>query len=497
MSDTTSGVARGHMRVRQLVLAVVVVLIGVVGVVLDSRFAPETDEPVVASSDKPAIPIVADGSESASTWFCPGVPGNDGTITSALVLANSSTEDVAANITHLGTGVEPVVQSAVVPALASLEVEATGGLSSPFVSSIVEILGASGAVEQVINHPAGRSVATCTSRTSNEWYFADGFTAADSIERIVITNPFSDASVVNVTFSTKDSEREPANLQGLVIAPRSVLALSMADEGARNEPVLAVSVRAKSGNVVVSRSQHYLGQGRLGYVMNLGAMADATEWWFAAGEKLDGSTEQLVIYNPWEIDRQLNVVFLPPDPNVVIEPIVVGAPAGRVTLIDTAQLPGLPAGRYGINVSVLDDLSRDPRGVIVEQVITRRVGDRVATSIVLGTPGTALSATWVVPSGVSPGLDDALVVLNSTPVDANVSLEQVGPAGLVPITDLESIVIPAGSLAVIAVPVSLPQAQVVVRSDQPIVVQRMLTRGGELVGRTTALALPMLTTATR
>jgi hypothetical protein len=120
----------------------------------------------------------------------------------------------------------------------------------------------------------------------------------------------------------------------------------------------------------------------------------------------------------------------------------------------------------------------------------------VATSIVLGTPGIVLSTTWVAPSGLSPGLEDAVIVLNATPDDSTVSLEQVGPAGLVPITGLESILIPAGSLVVIAVPASLPQAQVVVRSDQPIVVQRMLTRGGELVGRTTALALPMVETAT-
>jgi hypothetical protein len=492
MNDATGTTVREHMRVRHLVLAAVAVLSGAAVVVLDARLAPGEEQVPVQGSMRSAIPYVANRESSASTWFCPGVPANDGSITSVLVLANSGTEDLAANITHLGTGVEPVVQSAVVPALATLEVEATGGLSSSFVSTTVEILGAGGLVEQVINHPAGRSIATCTGRTSDAWYFADGFTAADSIERIVITNPFSDASVVNVTFSTQDSEREPANLQGLVIAPRSVLSLSMAEQGARNEPVLAVSVRAKSGNVVAARSQHYLGQGRLGYVMNLGAMADATQWWFAGGERIEGSVEQLVIYNPWEVDRQLSVVFLPPEPNVVIDSIVVAVPAGRVATIDTSRLPGLPAGRYGINVSVLDDLSRDRRGVVVEQVITRRVGDKVATSIVLGTPGEALSNIWIAPFGLSPGLDDGLIVLNSTPVDARLSIEQVGPAGLVPIMDLESIVIPPGSLVVVAIPPSLPQAQVVVRSDQPIVVQRMLARGGELVGRTTALALPVL-----
>lgn len=485
------GIAREHMRVRQIVVALATVALAATLVIIDSRISTSPAESVVASG-RVAIPSLTSTESVASTWFCPGVPGNDGTISSSLVLANSGAQDISATVTHLGTAVESATQSVVIPALASLEVEATGGVVSPFVATIVEILGASGSVEQVINHPAGRSVVTCTTNTADEWYFADGFTAADSLENIVISNPFSDASVVNITFTTKDSMREPGNLQGLVVAPRSVLSISLAEQGARNEPVLAVSVRAKSGNVVVGRSQHYLGQGRLGYVMNLGSMGDATEWWFADGERIEGSTEQLVIYNPWDVDRQLNVVFLPSDPAVVIDPLVITAPAGRVTLIDTAQLPNLPAGRYGINVSVLDDLSRDDRGVVVEQVITRRVGDKVGTSVVLGTPGAALSTVWVAPAGVTPGLEDGLVVLNTTPSEASLVIEQVGPAGLVPITGLESIVIGSGSLAVIAIPPSLSSAQVVVRADQPIVVQRMLSRGGELVGRTTALAMPVL-----
>ena len=484
-------ITREHMRVRQVIVALVMVVVAAALVIVDARVTPAPDA-APATRSNVAIPFVSATESVASTWFCPGVPGNDGTISSLLVLANSGAQDMSATVTHLGSAVEPVTQSVVIPALASLEVEATGGVSSPFVATIVEILGSTGSVEQVINHPAGRSVVTCTTNTADEWFFADGFTAADSLENIVISNPFSDASVVNVTFTTKDSMREPGNLQGLVVAPRSVLSISLADQGARNEPVLAVSVRAKSGNVVVGRSQHYLGQGRLGYVMNLGSMGDATEWWFADGEKIEGSTEQLVVYNPWDVDRQLNVVFLPTDGATVIEPLVISAPAGRVTLIDTAQLPSLPAGRYGINVSVLDDLSRDGRGVVVEQVITRRVGDKVGTSVVLGTPGTALSNVWVAPSGVTPGLEDGLVVLNTTPSEASLFVEQVGPAGLVPVPGLESIVIAPGSLAVVAIPPSLSMAQVVVRSDQPVVVQRMLSRGGELVGRTTALAMPVL-----
>jgi hypothetical protein len=153
-------------------------------------------------------------------------------------------------------------------------------------------------------------------------------------------------------------------------------------------------------------------------------------------------------------------------------------------------LPTLPAGRYGINVSVIDNLTGAAAGIVVEQVITRRQGNTVGTSIVLGTPSAALSSVWSAPSGFTPGLPDSLVLLNTTPDEATVSIEQVGPAGAVPIAGFESIRLPAAGTVVIATPPGLPQAEFIVRSTEPIVVQRMLTRGADLVGRTTALALP-------
>lgn len=426
---------------------------------------------------------------AASTWFCPGVPGNDGSIAGSLVLANRGEEDIAATITHFGQGVAPLETTVALPARSRITVDADGGLQSPFVSSIVEIFGAKGSVEQFIDHPAGDATTTCADRTAAEWYFADGFTAADSIETIVLSNPFSDASVVDVSFVTKESGREPQNLQGLVVAPRSVLTLQMGDQGARNEPVLAVAVRATSGRIVAARSQHYLGQGRLGYVMNLGSMGTAGEWWFADGEKGDGIGEQLVIFNPADVDQQVSVVFVNgADP--AIEPLVVSAPAGRVTVVDTGLLPTLPPGRYGINVSVIDDLSGSAAGVVVEQVINRREGNSVGTSVVLGAPRSALSTVWSAPGGFTSGLPDSLVILNTTPDEATVSIEQVGPAGAVPIAGFESIVVPAAGIAVIATPPGLPQAEFIVRASEPVVVQRMLTRGDSLVGRTTALALP-------
>ena len=94
-------------------------------VVLDRRPADDTAiddvtggvaliDPGSTGSGGATIPMIAvdDAADrsafAASTWFCPGVPANDGSISGALVLGNRGEEDVAATITHFGSGVEPI-----------------------------------------------------------------------------------------------------------------------------------------------------------------------------------------------------------------------------------------------------------------------------------------------------------------------------------------------------------------------------------------------------
>jgi hypothetical protein len=265
----------------------------------------------------------------------------------------------------------------------------------------------------------------------------------------------------------------------------------MADEGARNEPVVAVEVHASAGKLVVGRSQHYLGDGRLGYTMTLGASGASSEWWFAAGEKLDGNTEQLVILNPDRNDATLSVIFVNGEnPDAQIEPAILTAPAGRVTLFDTGALPNLPSGRYGIIVSTIGEPGAMAPGVVIEQVVNRRVGNTVGTSVVLGAPMGATSTVWVAPSGVSSGIDDAMLILNATPVEGTFTVSQIGPAGEVAIAGLESVLLPASGLISIPVPAGIPSGEIVVRSTIPVVVQRMLLRGHDLTGRSAVLALP-------
>ena len=479
---------RTHLSVRQLIVFVLSLLM-VGAMVLTNQRDNSVVESMVAPS--PVMPFVSVDQRISTSWFCPGVPGNDGTISGSIIISNPSDADFNATVTRLGVGVSPVVTAVTVAARSQATVNVKEGIESPFISTIVEILGGVGTAEQFINHPAGNSVAQCANEPATDWYFADGFTGADSLDHIVLTNPYSDSTVVDVSFVTTESTREPSRLHGFVIPPRSVVALNMADEGARNEPVVAIEVHASAGKLVVGRSQHYLGDGRLGYTMALGASGLSSEWWFADGEKMDGSTEQLVILNPTRNDATLSVMFVNGvNPDTQSEPASVVAPAGRVTLFDTSTLPNVPNGRYGIIVSTVGEPGVEAPGIVVEQVINRREGNTVGTSVVLGAPMGAMSTVWIAPSGVSSGIDDAMVVLNATPVEGTVSISQIGPAGEVAIAGLESVLLPASGLVSIPVPAGMSNGEIVIRASLPVVVQRMLLRGHELIGRSAVLALP-------
>lgn len=458
----------------------------------------ETSNANGATNGLLAVPIIGAESRLTTSWYCPGVPSNDLGITGEIVVSNSSDSDISGTITFFSDIQLPVLRAISVPALSSISVDAIAGSDSTFVSAMVEINGGIGSVEQLIFHPAGDSVALCANSPASEWFFADGFTGADSIEQIVLTNPYSDSTVVDISFVTLETKREPANLQGFVLLPQSVTILAMAEQGARNEKVVAVSVRASSGRLVAGRSQHYLGQGRLGYSMSLGASLTSAQWWFPDGEKDPNISEQLVIFNPGETDRTLSVVFITSgQATSSLEPATITAPAGRVVTLNTASLPSLPSGRYGILVATVEvptDLGAfgSPDQIVVEQVINRSDGNTVGTSVVLGMPATAASTTWVAVSGTTAGLEDTIVVLNTTSNEATISVQSVGPAGAVALSGLEAVALPESGFVLITVPIGLPSGELIFRATSPVIVQRLLSRGHELVGRSAVMALPVV-----
>lgn len=470
-------------------LAGLVVAVALAGLGISARDEPVVIDPTFASLGNPTMPFVPSGSFITSSWFCPGVPAGESGLGGSLQVTNPSDAPIAGRITAYTTdpGV-PAVDEPIIVAPRSTSTVDLDALqpTGTFVSALVEIDGGGGFVEQTAEHPAGNAVSPCANAASSNWWFADGFTVDDSTERLVLTNPYPDAAIVDIRFVTADGIRRPSRLQGYPVPGRSVQVVTLGELGARDEPILAAQVSATRGRVVVGRAQHYVGGGRLGFTMSLGAPSLNSQYYFADGETGDGIQESYAIYNPTDAEVTVYAVFLglPATPDFTNDTEVV-VPKGGVVILDTADVPNLPAGRHGAVFSTFAAES-----IVVERVITRPAGDSVATSVVMGSPPNLASTRWSAAVGSDLAIEDALVVLNVDSVDTTVTVSALGPGGLVPVPGLENIPLPAAGL--ITVPFTDPSMlgkSFVVESGQRVFVERLLPRSAELRGRSGSFPL--------
>ena len=479
---------------RRSIPALIVLLVGFAALMVAGRGGSAAPAPVFSSPAGTWMPAVTDTDALTGSWFCPGVPasGEDG-VGGEVVISNRDSEQLLGRFTILtpdGVGTE---QGFKVDPWAQTTVDVDAFVSASFASVIVEIDGGRGIVEQRAVHPAGNSVAACSNDTSSEWYFADGFTVDGSVETLILTNPYDDAAVVDLGFATEAGDATPSAFQGFTILPKSVKTIRIAELGARDEPVIAVRVEAVSGRIVVGRAQHYVGGGRLGYDISLAAPALRDQFWFADGEQGEGITETYAVYNPTDTDVEVDVVFLglPLEANFGDLPLI-EVPSREVVVFDVSDesLVGpLPDGRHSIVFST----QAEP-AIVVERVLTRPAGDLVATTVVVGAPPRPdgfVATRWHVGIGPSVPTPDALVVYNVDNLDGTITIESVGPAGPSAVDSLTDI--PIGPGEVITIDLEDPDVlnrELIISATNRVFVERLLSRGGDLPGRSGSWALP-------
>ncbi len=478
---------------RRAIPALVLLVAGFAGLIVVGRDAPTPIEPFFATPAGAWVPSVSDNASLTGSWFCPGVPatGEEG-VGGEVVVANRGAEAVVGRFTILtGDGVAAGDDLTVEPwSRTTIDIDAF--VTAPFASVVVELDGGRGFVEQRAQHPAGNSVSPCADSASDEWYFADGFTVDGSLNTLILTNPYDDAAVVDLTFATEQGEATPAAFQGFTILPQSVETIPIAELGFRDEPVIAVSVGAERGRLVVGRAQHYLGGGRLGYDVSLGAPALREQWWFADGAAGEGITESFAIYNPTDDDVQVDAVFLGiPLDEAVADVTPIDVPARAVVTYEPAadETVSLPEGRHASVFSTLAEPS-----VVIERILTRPAGDSVATSVVLGAPPRTdgyVASRWHIGIGPSDPTSEALVIYNVDNVDGTVTIEAVGPGGPSAVASLTDIPIGPGQVVTIdLVDPDVLDRELIVQSSNRVFVERSLARGNGLSGSSGSWALP-------
>mgnify|MGYP000169670846 CR=1 FL=1 len=481
--------------VRRIIGTALIVAAGVGVVAIDKQGGTTQDGAASALVTLGGFPQAASGSRISTSWFCPGAAAGDGLDAATVVFANPSDVAITASLSLLSDA-PAENQNISVPARSRLSVDILHGRSVGVVVPVVEIIGGVGTVEQQLVYAAGDVTSQCVSQTSNTWYFADGFTAEGSSQRIVLSNPFPDSAVVNVSYTTAEGRRTPANLQGVILTAHSAKSISMSDVGAANESRIAVEVTASTGQIIASRMQHYIGGGRLGYSTTVGIPEALSDWWFTSGRTGPQVAEQLVVFNPSENDAQLNVAFFgagitngasSDQANAAALPSeAVDIPAGGIVYINTDNIADLPKGDHAMVVSTLNNSH-----VVVEHVLSQRTGGSSFTAITNGIPGGLVATNWRIPSGLAKGARNALSILNTTATDGTFTVSAVGPGGLLELPNLVNVPLGAASLISLDVPDGLNEGEVVITATVPVAVQRRTTRGHGLVGFGIVGALPV------
>jgi hypothetical protein len=448
--------------------------------------------PAFAVTPAPGLPQRPAEGGLTTSWFCPGVVvAPDGTIGGRIVVTSVADATVSGRVTVYSS------DAAAVPVEQDFDVAARGTTTFDIgdlvgaanaASAMVELGGPGAVVEQQAVHPAGSPIAPCANAPQPAWYLADGFTLAGSTTALMITNPYQDDVVIDVTFGTPTDElSEVPALTGLLVPGRSIRVIDQTLMP-RNEVVIGASIVARDGRrVVVGRAQHFLGEGRLGYTTSLASPVLADQWWFADGEIADGIIERFSIYNPNDFPITVVPTFQGIDATFYLDEAPLVIQPGLATAFVPSDLEGIPVRRHFVNFTANGDL------FVVERAITRPAGDAVATSIVLGAPGTTsvLGTRWTIAIGVDQPLENALVLANPFLTDSTVTVKALVSGAEAPVSGLEAVVVPAGQ--VITVPLTdavAVGAPLIIEATTAVFLERLFARGPDLRGRSGSFAIP-------
>lgn len=464
-------------------------------VAIDQQGGKKSTGASLALVELGGFPQAPSGSRISTSWFCPGAAAGDGLDAASVVLSNPGDVPYTASVSFLSADSAETLTVAV-PARSHTDVDVLRGRTVGVVAPVVEIIGSVGTVEQELVYAAGDVTSQCVAQTSDTWYFADGFTSEGSSQRLVLINPYPETAVVNVAYTTNAGRRTPADIQGIVLAARTVKSISLADVGATNEPRVAVEVVATTGQVVASRMQHYLGGGRLGYSTTVGVPSPLGEWWFTSGRTGSQVTEQLIVFNPSDRAAQVNVSFfgagitngVPIDQptDAALPSQAVDIPAGGIVAINTDNIADLPKGDHAMVVSSLNSAR-----LVVEHVLSQRTNTSAFTAIVNGIPAGLLGEKWRIPAGLGKGARNAISILNTTSLDGTFTVSAVGPGGVVDLPGFVDVALGAASLVSLDVPDGVSDGEVIITSTVPVAVQRRTTRGHGLIGFGMVGALPV------
>jgi hypothetical protein len=352
---------------------------------------------------------VPDVRYESHTQFCPPpVAGGSGTLWAATTTEGA---DVRFEPQEDDARALPAEALVTKPAFPGEPVDVVG-YGAPLAASVTQSIG---------EPSAGVGAAACSLTASDHWYFAQGSSQNDIIERLVLYNPFPAEAVVRVTTFRENQSDAIALLSDVSVPADSHTVVDFQESIKPLAGQVGVEVVAKRGRVVAWRSMLVLAEDRPpGLELTLGATAPATTVYFPDGAGTVERSTSIVIMNPTEDEASVRLSLLttkrPIEPpglgEIAIPPMTARAIGLR------AALEGQdPPDSFGIVVG-------SNRPIVAERTISS-TGEQSGRASEVGTDITA--GTWSLLPVAPRTSNDRLTILNpgDEAVDVTVTLAPI------------------------------------------------------------------------
>lgn len=496
-------------RTRRLPVVIVVAVVLAVGIVAGRHGRASEGSnaaPTVATVSRAAGPQVAPADALSSSWFCAGATDTPKSpAPGTLLITNVGRRSVTADIDLVASHGRSKTEKVTVAPDHRAGVAETVPHGTPWVGATVDINGGAATVEQRLEGPLGTVSQPCVTAGSTSWYFPTGATLVNERDVITLLNPYPDAAIASLTFTTNEGVEQPSAFQTLVVPAHGLIAVDLRSH-LRRRTHIATSVTAQTGRVVAwqttvtgppPKRTPYLGTKAarrpnadpaspvFGVTESPGASSTSTSWYWPQGSTAAGLGEQYTIYNPGTHTAQVSLAMALQQGTA--EPFTISVGPEEVVPITAAGQARIPSGSvYGVSLT-----STNGVGVVA----ARRVAAQAPASVRgagVTTGATAPATKWLVGGGdVTRTLDQQITVSDPTATPATVTASLVAGGKRTPLRSLTAKVPNGGSVSWdLGALHPAPSGAILVTASSPVVVASQLSGRHGRTGVGLALGVP-------
>jgi len=257
------------------------------------------------------------------------------------------------------------------------------------------------------------------SYAGSNWLLAEGSTWPGYDEWVLLQNPDSQGSNVNVAFLTPSG---PVKGPDVTVPAMSRTSIHVNDYLPNSDVSTAITVKS-GANVCAERAMYFSSpDGKWGSHDSIAAPGVSNIWYLAEGATWPGYDEWILVMNPFDNRVMAGITFQTPQGDIA-GPTLDMAPNSRQSVHVNQYVPGN-------DVSATVRCMTDGCGIVAERSMYFHTPDgKIDCHNSMGAVQT--SSVWGMAEGATwPGYEEWVLVQNPTTKDANVTLFYLTPGGV-------------------------------------------------------------------